>query len=403
MSEVFVARQPIYNRTQHVYGYELLYRSDSDNQCRSIEGDVATSQLILNAVTDMGLDNLVGSRPAFINLSHGFLVGKYQLPLPSNRVVIEVLENVEIDDELIAGVRWLANQGYTIALDDFVYSDESIPLLKIANIVKLDVQALTEAELRDHVGSLRQFEHLKLLAEKIEITEEYQVCRELGFDFFQGYFFSRPKIIKRRRLPANQLALMQLLAELQQPDVTVPKMETLISRDIGLSYKLLRYINSAFFGLPKQIESIQRAIVFLGTNIIQKWATLLVLARVDDKPSELMVTAVVRAKMCEMLAQSVNYQAEDTCFTIGLLSVLDALLDMPMEKIISSLSLSEEINKALLAHEGVAGEILDLVLHYELSEWDQLKNDKIDELVIRDAYLQSVVWATEACQVLVGD
>jgi EAL and modified HD-GYP domain-containing signal transduction protein len=403
MPEMFIARQPIYNRTQHVSGYELLYRSDDENHANVQGGDAATSQTLLNAFTEIGLNNLVGGRAAFINLSRGFLTGKYPLPLPSDRVVIEVLEDVVIDSELIQGVALLAGQGYTIALDDFVYREEAIPLLKLAHIVKLDIQAMSEDDLRTHVATLSEYPYLKLLAEKVEVQEEYEVCRELGFHYFQGYFFSRPRIIKRKRIPNNQVALVQLLAELQRPDVTVPKLETLICRDVGLSYKLLRYINSAFFGLPKPIESIQRAVVFLGTNVIKRWATLLVLSRVDDKPAELMVTAVVRAKMSELLAKAMGHPAEEVCFTVGLLSVLDALLDMEMEKVLAMLAMSDEVNAALLRRAGVSGKILEMVLHYEGNEWDAVRHSELSVDIIRDAYLQAIAWATETCRILIGD
>ena len=403
MPEIFIARQPIYNRTQHVFGYELLYRSDDENRAKVVEEDAATSQTLLNAFTEIGLNNLVGNRSAFVNLSRGFLIGNYPLPLPSERVVVEVLESVTVDDELIQGVKQLSRRGYTIALDDFVYREEVLPLLKLADIVKLDIQAMSEDDLRHHVATLSEYRGLKLLAEKVEVLEEYEVCRDLGFNYFQGYFFSRPRIIKRKRVPNNQVALVQLLAELQRPDVTVPKLETLISRDVGLSYKLLRYINSAFFGLPKPIESIQRAVVFLGTNVIKRWATLLVLSRVEDKPAELMVTAVVRAKMSEILAKAMGYEAEDTCFTVGLLSVLDALLDMEMDKVLGMLTMSDDVNSALLHREGTPGKILEMVLHYEFNEWDEVRHSELDVDLIRDAYLQSIAWATEVCRILIGD
>ncbi len=403
MPDIFIARQPIYNRTQHVLGYELLYRSDAENRAKLPEGDVATSQTLLNAFTEIGTDSLVGSRLAFINLSRGFLVGTYPLPLPNDRVVIEVLESVDIDEELIGSIERLAKQGYTIALDNFVYREAVLPLLALVHIIKIDIQAMSEDTLRYHVAALSDYPHLKLLAEKVEAYEEYEVCRDLGFHYFQGYFFSRPKIIKRKRLPGNQVALIKLLAELQHPDVTVPKLEVLISHDVGLSYKLLRYINSSFFGLPKPIDSIQRAVVFLGTNVIKRWATLLILSRFDDKPVELMVTAVVRAKMSEILAKAMGYPADDLCFTVGLLSVLDALLDMEMENVLEMLSMSEEVNSSLVSHEGTPGKILAMVLHYESSEWDEVLHSELPREVIMDAYLQSIAWATETCRILIGE
>ncbi len=403
MPDIFIARQPIYNRTQHVFGYELLHRSDDENRAIFPDGDVATSQTLLNAFIEVGIDSLVGNRLAFINLSRSFLTGKYPLPLPSDRVVIEVSKNIEIDAELIAGVTQLAQQGYTIALGQFAYSEAAIPLLSLVHIIKLDIQAISEDELRYHVAALTEYPQLKLVAEKIEAHEEYELCRDLGLHYFQGYFFSRPKIIKRKRLPGNQITLVKLLAELQHPDVTVPKLDLLIGHDVGLSYKLLRYINSSFFALPKPIDSIQRAVVFLGTNVIKRWATLLVLSRFDDKPVELMVTAVVRAKMSEILAKAMGYPAEEVCFTVGLLSVLDALLDMEMNKVLEMLFMSDEVNSALLNHQGVPGKILEMVLHYESSEWDEVLHSELPREVIMDAYLQSIAWATETCRILIGD
>ncbi len=369
MPELFIARQPIYNRTQHVFGYELLYRPLANEL--ETDGRAAASKMMLNAMTEIGLENLVGGRCAFVNLPRDFLVGKYPLPLPAERVVIEIPEDLVADEELIVGLKWLRKQGHTIVLDHFAYSEAVLPLLGLAHIIKLDMQALGEEKLRAHVHTLKEYPQLKLLAEKIEIPEEYEVCKELGIDYFQGYFFSRPKVIRRTRLPSNQLAMMQLLAEVQRPDTTIPKLESLISQDVGLTYKLLRYINSAFFGMPKPVESIQKAVVFLGTKVIQKWVSLLVLARVEDKPAELMITAVVRAKMCEILAKAVSYKAEDTCFT--------------------------------LRYEGVPGKLLEVVLHYEFGEWDQLENPELEEALILDAYLQAIAWATEACRNLLGE
>ncbi len=401
MPELFIARQPIYNRTQHVFGYELLYRPLANEL--ETGGRAAASKMMLNAMTEIGLENLVGGRCAFVNLPRDFLVGKYPLPLPAERVVIEIPEDLVADEELIVGLKWLRKQGHTLVLDHFAYSEAVLPLLGLAHIIKLDMQALGEEKLRAHVHTLKEYPQLKLLAEKIEIPEEYEVCKELGIDYFQGYFFSRPRVIRRTRLPSNQLAMMQLLAEVQRPDTTIPKLESLISQDVGLTYKLLRYINSAFFGMPKPVESIQKAVVFLGTKVIQKWVSLLVLARVEDKPAELMINAVVRAKMCEILAKAVSYKAEDTCFTVGLLSVLEALLDMPMEKVLGMLSLSDDVNRALLRYEGVPGKLLEVVLHYEFGEWDQLEYPELKEELILDAYLQAIAWATEACRNLLGE
>jgi len=403
MPELLIARQPIYNRTQHVFGYELLYQPGKDSNLVCDSDDAAASQVVIDALTEIGVDNLVAQRKVFVRLSRGFISGKYPLPLPENRLIVEVPAAVGADADVIDGIKFLARQGYSIALADYVYSEAGLPLLALANIVKVDVQALSEEELRYHFSVLQEHSHLKLLADNIEIPDEYEVCKELGFNYFQGHFFSRPKLVRRTRMPSNQLALMRLLAEVQRPDVNIPKLEAMISQDVGLSYKLLRYINSAFFGLPKPVESIQRAVVFLGTQVIQKWTTLLVLSRVEDKPAELMVTAVVRAKMCEILAKAVEYEHEDTCFTVGLLSVLEALLDMPMEKVLAMLTLTDEVNQALLRFDGVPGKLLKVTQQYEFGDWQQLDYPELEEDIIMDAYLQSIAWASEACSALLGD
>lgn len=402
MAEIFIARQPIYTRTLHVFAYELLYRADANHHEMASDA-VATTEVLMDALTEIGLDYLVGVRPAFINLTRNFIVSQETLPFPGDQLVIELSKEIEPDDGVVRGAQRLASLGYTIALDDFVYDDKYLSLIKLAKIVKIDIQARSELELRQQYDKLRKFEHLKLLAEKVETQEQYVFCRELGFNYFQGYFFCRPRIIKRKRLPANQAALMQLLTEVQRTDVKVARLESMITKDVALSYKLLRYINSAFFGLPRPMESIQRAIVFLGARAIQKWATLLILSRVDDKPIELMVTAVVRGKMCELLAQALKFEPEDACFTVGLLSVLDALLDMPMNRIINSLALSDQITDALLEFKGTPGDILRCVLNYERSNWDNVALGNLDPDLIKDAYLQAVGWAAGACRVVIGE
>jgi len=404
MSALFIVRQPIYNRTRHVYGYELIYRRGRAARRAGKEASrVPVSQAALSTFVDIGLDDLTGARMAFVRLSRDFLRAGRSLPLPGSRMAIEVPTNGVVDKKLIRGMTGLAEQGCVIVLNAFVYREASERLLRIANIVTLDIQALSEEDLRQHVGLLQEYGHLKLLASKVEMQEEYEVCRELGFHLFQGAFFSRPRIIKRKRITRKQAALVQLLSELQRSDTSVARLETLINRDTGLRYKLLRFINSAFFGLAKPIESIQRATVLLGTQVIQHWSTLLVMARIENKPQELMVVAVVRARMCVLLAEALGHDETDVFFTIGLMSVLDALFDMEMDKVLGMLTMDNTVKGALLTREGDGGTLLDLVLHYELAEWRQLARGVLDEEAIKNAYLQSIAWAMQACRTLLGD
>ncbi len=397
MSGLFVVRQPVYTRTQHVFGYKIAFQSFVED-----ETDAAANEAkeVLDAIIEIGFDNLVGPRHALIAMPRALLSKGDALPLPKDRTIIELHDYDEVDETLLTTVTSLVNKGYLLALADFVLKDPMSPLLEFAQIVKLRVEAMDERQLSRQVRALKRFEHLKLLAAGVQTQEKYAFCRELGMNYFEGNFFACPKRIKRKRLAANKLVIVQLLAALQQPKVLVPQLEALISKDVVLSYKLLRYINSAFFGLPRPVESIQRAIVFLGTDAIQKWATLLALARFDEKPSELMVTAVVRARMCELLARELGEGDEDVAFTAGLLSVLDALLDLPMNEVVKLLTLSDKLNRALLRGEGLAGEVLYSVLSYEAQQWNSVVLTGLSPEFIKDAYVQSLSWAGDACRML---
>ncbi len=396
---IFIGRQPIYDRALQVYAYELLYRSSEENSAGLPDGDAATSQVILNAFTEIGIENLVGEHLAFINLTRGFIIGDNPLPLTQGKVVLEVLEDITVDDALIDAVRKLSQTGYLIALDDFIFHESLRPLVDIADIIKIDVRALTRETVSVHVKELRRSK-ARLLAEKVETQEEFEYYKELGFDYFQGYFFSRPKVISRHAIPANRLAILRLLGRLHDPDVTIKELETLISHDMSLSYRLLRYINSAFFSMPKKVESLHQAIVYLGNASIKTWVTLIALSGIDDKPSELLTVALVRGKMCELLAERMKAPDRDSYFIVGLFSALDAMMDAPLAQIVESLPLSPTVMAALLKHEGRAGQALHCALAYEKGEWDQIDCTRMDENAIVQSYLDAVAWADQAMKEL---
>jgi c-di-GMP phosphodiesterase len=395
MHDVFVGRQPIYDRQLDVYAYELLFRSGESNQAGVMDGDQATSQVILNTFMEIGLETIVGQKLAFINLTRGFILQDYSSVFPAGRVVMEVLENIPVDDELIEAVRRSSSQGYLIALDDFIYHERLQPLVEIADIIKVDVLALDQVALQEHVAALRPYK-VKLLAEKVETQDHFKYCRDLGFDYFQGYFFCKPEIIKGQRVPANRVVTLQLLAKLQDPETDFAELEEIISRDVSLGYKLLRVVNSAFYSLPRKVDSLRQALLMLGTRNIATWVSVILLSGIDDKPHELMVTAMVRAKMCELLAQTLGQRSKDTFFTVGLFSALDALLDNPMEDILKSLPLSDDIVTALLSYRGMLGDTLQCVLAYERGDWDNVHCAELDSTTITDAYLQAIAWTGEA-------
>ncbi|WJW75761.1 HDOD domain-containing protein [Thiohalobacter sp. IOR34] len=399
MQDIFIGRQPIFDRDLRVYAYELLFRNSDTNAAGFTDGDQATSRVISNSFIEIGLDKIVGRHRAFLNLTRGFLINDWPLPFPKDKVVLEILEDIEPDEEVIRAVGSLRAQGFSLALDDFIYHASLKPLIEHAEIIKIDIKPLSEQALIEHVRELRNYP-VRLLAEKIETQDEFRFCRELGFEYFQGYFLSRPKVISAREIPPNGLATVQLLGRLQDPQASAEELERLISQDVGLSYKLLRYINSAFFSLPKAVESIRQAVVYLGNRAIKTWATLLVFSGIEDKPHELMTTAMLRAKMCELLAEASGEARSDAFFTVGLFSALEPLLEAPLPKVLDSLPLSDEIRNALLAFEGPYGEALRCTLAYETAEWERVHFNDLSGSQITEIYMQAAQWADEATQML---
>lgn len=397
MHNIFIGRQAIYDKHLKVSAYELLSRSNSEyNQAFVGEhnANLATTLVILNALTEIGLQQLVGEHPAFINLTYDFLINEDAFPELQNQLVLEILEDVAVTDELVAAVKKLSDSGYMIALDDFIYHDKMLPLIEIADIIKIDILQLDEKGIRDHVKKLQQF-NVRLLAEKVETPEEYELCKELGFDYYQGYFFCKPKIVEGHRAPENRITIINLLAKLQDPEVKIEELEALISQDLALSYRLLKYINSAAFAMRREIDSIHHAIVMLGFNTIRSLANLMLMSKFDDKPPELLVLAIIRARMCEELALHVNKKKKDTFFTAGLFSVIDALMDSTMEDVISQLPLSSDLNEALLEQKGIMGEALKCCIAFEHADWNNVQFQNLEEKTIQKAYFDAVIWSNE--------
>jgi len=389
----FVGRQPIYGRSINVFAYELLFRNNEVNRASFLDGNAATAQVMLNTFVEIGLDHIVDHHLAFINLTRDFVLGNYCVALPKDRVVLEVLENMGVDQELIDALHRLSGLGYRIALDDFVYHESLKPLVELADIIKVDVLDLDRETVARHVEILRQYP-VKLLAEKVETHEEFEFCRDLGFDYFQGYFFCKPKIISAKPMPANRMAVLALLTQLRDPTIEISKLERIIREDLSLGSQVLRYINSAFFEMPKHIDSINQAVYMVGTDRLRLWASLLMLARVEEKPVELFVTAIVRARMCEQLALVHHIREVDQYFTVGLFSILDGLLDQPMSDIIRTLPLEKEIRQALLNRQGSLGMTLDCVLAYERGDWDTVLNHGVEVENVKAAYLEAISWTS---------
>ena len=394
MDDIYIGRQPIYDAKLSVVAYELLFRSGKVNEANIVDGDSATTNVIINALTEIGMDQLVGPHRAFINLTHNHILQMADNPLPElkERLVLEILEDIEAEDVIIEAVTKLAKEGFTIALDDFIYSESLQPLVDISEIIKIDLMALTNEELEAHVIKLKDGKR-KLLAEKVETQEEFDRCKELGFDYYQGYFFSKPQIIKGKSLPANKLAIIKLLAKLLDNESSNEELAQIITQDVTMSIRVLRYINSAQFGFGKEVNSIQQAIMMLGRTTMRNLANLVTMSQIEDKPHELLIISMIRAKMAENIAQLVNAD-KDVCFTTGLFSIIDTLMDNDMELLIEGLPLTENIRSALIRHDGELGGILNCVLAYESGDWKNAHYNKLSINEVRDCYLDALKWAT---------
>lgn len=399
-----LARQPIFDVNMELYAYELLYRDDQINRAFVTDGDQASSQVLLRTFTDLSIGEVVGHHKAFINFTRNLLLTAP--PFSRTQLVVEVLEDQLVDAHMLAALGQLRAQGYTIALDDFTLNSSSFKLLEYADIIKLDVLALSDSDLLHHVKHLRPL-GVKLLAEKIETYEMLEYCKALGFELFQGYFLSRPQIMTGRKHSESRQTILQLLAQLNDPRTEIEQIEQLVAQDPILSYKLLKLINSAAFHFVCKIESLRQAITLLGLIQIRSWITLVSMASIEGKPRELSITTMVRARFCQTLGEAVTgTKRGDTFFTVGLLSTIDAYMDAPMEELLEKISISQTLSDALLHHKGTEGAILLTIKQYEKANWDDidwemLENRGVDHSALSHFYTESLVWVTSALESLV--
>ncbi len=396
--ETFFARQPIFDLNQSVYGYELLFRSGLDNVLKHPDPDHATSRVITNSFFLPGIQPIAGGKRAFINITRDILLDELVFLLPKERVVVEILEDVVPDPAVVNACKKLKRAGYLLALDDFVYEESFIPLIRLSDFIKVDFLA-TEKEAR---GSLvQQFTPwgVRFVAEKVETREMFQEAKEMGYTFCQGYFFSKPEIISGRDIQGFKLHYMKLLQEVHRPELDFGGLSEIIKREMSLSFKLLRYINSAFFGL-KKISSLKQALVLLGEKEIRKWITLVALATLgEDKPDEIVIQSIIRARFSELLSPDMGllHRSEDL-FLMGMFSMIDALLDRPLQEILEEIPIAEEIKRALLGEGNCLGEVYQFVVSYERGEWEKVSELslrlRIDQQKASRLFMEAVEWSS---------
>ena len=399
-STVYVGRQPIYTGDSKTFAYELLFRSNETNHAEFVDGERATAELLLNSFAEIGLERIVGNLPAFINVPEEFILNGHCFALPKDRVVIEVLEDVRPTKDVLAVLSKLRKEGYTIALDDFVFSPQLMPMVELANIIKVDLPLVPTGELAKQVNILRNHD-LRILAEKVETQEEFEFCKELGFDYYQGYFFSRPTIVKGKKLSVNKVTMMRLVAKLQSSSVSVNEITQIIQTEPALAFKLLRYVNSAYVGLTHKIESIKHAATYAGIQQIKTICSMsLLVEAAEDKPGEFIKSILIRARMSELLATALCQVRTDSYFMVGLFSALDAMLDIPIIEALGMVSVCKEIEDAITKGVGDLGMVLNCVLEYEQGNWERVSCGTLSENCIQNSYLNAIAWANTALSIV---
>ncbi|MDE2350177.1 MAG: HDOD domain-containing protein [Gammaproteobacteria bacterium] len=390
MEHCFIGRQPILDREGKLYAYELLHRSPAMTPLT--DGDRASSDMLLKVVWELGIPQISGTHPSFINMTRNLLMNRGLDALPPAGLVLEILEDVPADAALVRRVAQLRDRGFKIALDDFVHIREREPLVDLADIVKLDCLALDEPALRWHAEWLSR-RKIRLLAEKVETHEMHQRTMALGFDYFQGYFFARPLVQKRSRILPNKLVLLELLARVNDPAVTPEELGAIIRGDVWTSITVLKWANGSIYGMRRAVESVERAIVVLGLQTIRNWVALLTMARMGTTPTELLKMLLVRARACELLASEAGRDGPEGYFTVGLLSALDIILQTDMAHALEVVRLSEEQKAAILSRAGDPGAALQAVIAMESGDLAQARFCGLAESDVTGCYLSALTWA----------
>ena len=411
--QAFVARQPILNRRNLTVGFELLHRDGPENIFpKGVEESVATSRLMSSTLFNEGIGYFTMGKPALINFGYDAIVKGLPGLLPPERVVIEILENAEPDHFLYGACKDLVRNGYKLALDDFVLSKPWQRFLPLVKMVKFDIQKTPLESLHKVLNVFRNSSNknvrgIKLLAERIETAEEYNLAREMGFDYFQGYYFSRPHIVTTEDSPIRHAGLLAVYAEVMREDSRVDVLDKLFKQDPGLTYKLLTYLNSGIFQAGTEINSVKTAILYLGQINMRRFVSLLITASLDaGKPNYLVHESILRARFCELLASRCNRSMQEDAFFVGLLSLLDALLDRPLGQILEKINVGAAIKEALTMKDesvsfagGFLSNILDVVKIHETGNWEDLQTRcrelNLDEAIVPGVHAEAIRWTAD--------
>jgi len=397
----YAARQPILDVNKKLYAYELLFRDSIDNVFPDIDGDEATSKMIEASKFNMGISEFTSTKPAFINFTLETLSQGYPEMLTNEEVVVEVLETVKPGKKLLGICKDLHSKGYTIALDDYEHQSVWAHFYPFIKIIKIDIQQTDFEAIKQVIAAIKDHPHIELLAEKVETYQEYDQAQQLGFKYFQGFFFAKPEMVKAKSLSPSQLAMAELLYETSKPELDLASITSVFERDVSLSYKLLRYANSAIFKRRSEVSTIKQALVILGSGELKRFLGLMFAVTANpDKPTELIKLAMTRAKFCELVAQDMKSKLDTSiAFLTGLLSMIDAILDEELADILGKLPLASEIKEPLLTRKGTMAAIIKLVEFIEHAQWDKtsivMEKLKLDKEQAVKHYNEALAWADE--------
>lgn len=373
----------------------MLFRGAADAVSAAKSTSYATSQVIVNAFTEFGVSDLAGGKVCFVNLTRDFLVGALPIPLLPHQAVLEVLETIDVDDKVIAGVTALAEQGHQIALDDFVWGRGHEKLLPIASFVKLDLLS-TEPELLERIArDCKAYPGLRLVGEKLETPAQLAFARRLGCELFQGYALGRPKVMSARVISPSRLRYVELLGMLARNDIAIPQVVEVVVQDPALSFRLLRASNSVASGQHRKISSIRDAITLLGLGLVREWVSLMLLSDISETDEGRLATAILRAKLCQLVAEKIGASAE-SAFTAGLLTAVAELVDTPIGELVERLPLAEDVAAALVGRLGPIGKALDIVEAYQAGDLEQIRQSPIPPSDLTSAYIAATGYSTRS-------
>lgn len=397
-----VASQPIFNTKTEIFGYELLYRAGMDStEYDGKNASLATQDVLVTAFSDIGIEEITRGKKAFVNFTPELLLHEVPHMLSNHILIVELLEDIRPTKEVLNACRKLNEKGYLIALDDFVYSEEYDPLIDLADIIKIDFLNNDKGEIKRQVKKINSRHRKVLLAEKVETYEDLEFAKSEGFTLFQGFFFCKPKITNSKSIDPLKISKLMLLKYISDPDVSFYDLANIIKRDVVLSYRVLKIVNSAYYGLKYSVKGILHALTILGLDEIKKWISLIILTEVkSSKPNELIRAALVRGMFMEKLAVHLKKRKNrDEYFMVGLFSLAEAIMDSPVELILKQSHLSPEICEPLITGKGEMADILTIIVNIEKAQWDEawLTADQygIDRRKINKFYIESMVGANK--------